>query len=273
MIVIQDLPTAADFQAGAAENGKLMPQSDDLRIYDVVSGRLRLKLHFRPRGFGPTAAEWVSLRAGATQDDADYAENGSVEVIAGFAQPDVATSALLPFAIEWQYGRYVLISLTRDKPDLGTQGLGRAAITFRRQAYETRVTFHNAVVDPPVSGLTLEGYRVQAFALTRTPSLRLLTGYFGAYPVYGQAHVLEIHANQFRSGISIAPCEPTYWACPAPIAPQDAVIPAAKAFDKGLLQGWDIDSTKWITPVQICPVRSPATTARLCPATQNRARG
>jgi hypothetical protein len=250
LIVVQDLPTAAEFNQGAAENANPKPRSDDLRIYDVVGDRLELRLDFRPRGVGSQAAEWESLSAGAPAY-ADYAQDGSEEVIGGFARPSEATSALLPLAVRYQAGRYVLIPLTPDKPDLGTAGLSAQAQQFRQVAYQTPFTLTNAAADRRFAGLSLTGYRVQTFALAHSPSLRLITGYFSRFPVFGKAHALEIHANQIRPGLVISPCEPSYFACPAPTTAQDAIVPPDKSLSNGLLEAWSLDAKRFTTRVRV----------------------
>jgi hypothetical protein len=250
MIVVQDLPTAADFNEGAAEGSGPKPRSDDVRIYDVVGDRLRLELNFRPAGVGLDAAEWESLSAGAPAY-ADYAQDGSEAVIGAFAFPSQATSALLPVAIKWQDDRYVLVALTPDKPDLSTTGLDAQTVRFRQAAYENQLTLANAARQARFRGLKVTGYRVQAFALTHTPALRLLTGYFARFPVFGEPHVLEIHASQIRPGLAIHPCEASYFFCPAPTAPQDAIVPPDKSLDNGLLEAWSLVSKRFTTRVRV----------------------
>jgi hypothetical protein len=252
LIVVQDLPTAAQFNEGAAEGANPKPRSDDVRIYDVVGDRLQLKLHFRPQGVGLRAAEWESLSAGAPAY-ADYAEDGSEAVIGGFALPSQATSALLPVAIKWQAGRYVLVPLTPDKPDLGASGLDAQTLRFRRAAYEAPLALTNAVRSRRFARLNVIGYRVQTFALAREPTLRLLTAYFSRFPVFGKAHALEIHASQIRPGLVIHPCEPGYFACPAPAAAQDAIVPPDKSLDNGLLKAWNLVSGRFTTRVRVVP--------------------
>lgn len=250
LVVVEDLPTAAEFNIGAAEGGSPKPRSDDLRIYDVVGGRLALRLNFRPRGVGLGAAEWLSLSAGAPAY-ADYAQDGSQSVIGGFALPSQATTALLPLAVTWQQDRYMLVPLTPDRPDLGAARLDAQTVRFRQAAYETPLTLANAVRDPRFARLSLTGYRVQTFALARTPTLRLLTGYFSRFPVFGQPHAIEIHANQIRPGLVIHPCEPTYFACPAPVAAQDAIVPPDKSLGNGLLEAWSLDARRFTTRVRV----------------------
>jgi hypothetical protein len=251
LLVVEDLPSHDEFTAGAAEGSHPRPRSDELRIYDVVGGRLRLKLHFRPRGVGPTAAEWHTLEAGATPA-ADYDGDGSLEAIGGYALPALATDALLPFGVDWAEGRYQLVPLTPTAPQLGTGGLDAQTVRFRQAAYETPVTLKNAVSDPRFSGLKLTGYRVQTFAVAQKPALRLITGYFSAFPQFGKTHVLEMHASQFRTGrLAIAPCTPGFYACPAPRAEQDAFVPPDKALDNGLLEAWNMVGHRWATQVRV----------------------
>lgn len=250
LIVVQDLPTAAAFNEGAAEGANPKPRSDDVRVYDVVGDRLELRLNFRPDGVGLGAAEWDALSAGAPAY-ADYAQDGSEAVIGGFVLPSQATSAVLPVAIRYQGDRYVLVPLTPDKPDLGTAGLDAQTLRFRQAAYETPLTLTNAVRDRRFAGLGVTGYRVQAFALAHAPTLRLLTGYFSRFPVFGKPHALEIHANQMRPGLVIHPCEPGYFACPAPLAAQDAIVPPDKSLDNGLLEAWALVAKRFTTQVHV----------------------
>jgi hypothetical protein len=251
LLVVEDLQSHEKFTEGAADGRKPLPRSDDLRIYDVVNGELREELHFQPRGIGEKAAEWRILQAGATPS-ADYDQDGSPEVVAGYARPSQATEALLPFGIDWGDDGYELVPLTSTKPGLGSRGLDARTIGYRREAYETPITLRNAVNDPRFSGLKLKGYRVQTFALAQRPSPRLLTGYFSAYPVFAQTQVLEIHANQLRtSQLRIAPCRPSYYACPAPRAQQDVLVPPDKALDNALLEAWGMVGNRWDTPVRV----------------------
>jgi hypothetical protein len=250
LLVVEDFPNHDEFYAGAANGAQPQPRSDDLRIYDVVNGQLRLKLHFRPAGIGSKAAEWRVLGAGAASST-DYDEDGAPEVIAGYALPSEATEALLPFGIDWE-GHYRLVSLTPHKPRLGTYGLDARTRRFRREAYETPITLRTAVSEPGFGGLQLKGYRVQAFALAQKPAPRLLTGYFAAFPEYAKTEVLEIHASQFRTGqLEIQPCTTGYYACPAPKAVQDALIPPEKTVDEGLLEAWETVGGRWTTPVRV----------------------
>src|SRR5206468_1239599 len=130
---------------------------------------------------------------------------------------------------------YQLVSLTPTKPELRSRGLDHQTVVFRRAAYQTPITFRNAVTDSPFRELELTGYRVQTFALTNTPTLRLLTGYFSAFPRFAKPHVLELEANQFRAGhLGVRPCIPGFYACPAPAAEQDVIVPPAKSLDNGL---------------------------------------
>jgi hypothetical protein len=250
LIVVQDLPTAAAFNEGAAEGASPKPRSDDVRVYDVVGDRLALKLNFRPDGAGLGAAEWESLSAGAPAY-ADYAQDGSEAVIGGFVLPSQATSAVLPVAIRYRADRYVVVALTPDKPDLGTAGLDAQTLRFRQAAYETPLALTNAVRDRRFARLGVTGYRVQAFALAHSPTVRLLTGYFARFPAFGKPHALEIHANQMRAGLVIHPCEPSYFACPAPIAAQDAIVPPDKSLDNGLLEAWALVAKRFTTRVRV----------------------
>jgi hypothetical protein len=107
------------------------------------------------------------------------------------------------------------------------------------------------VRDRRFARLNVTGYRVQTFALAREPTLRLLTAYFSRFPVFGEAHALEIHASQIRPGLVIHPCEPGYFACPAPAAAQDAIVPPDKSLDNGLLKAWNLVSGRFTTRVRV----------------------
>ena len=144
-----------------------------------------------------------------------------------------------------------LIPLTPDKPDLGTAGLDAPTVQFRQAAYETPFALTNAARDRRFARLSVSGYRVQSFALTRTPTVRLLTGYFSRFPVFGKPHALEIHANQIRPGLVVHPCEPGYFACPAPVVAQDAIVPPDKSLDNGLLQAWALVAKRFTTRVRV----------------------
>jgi hypothetical protein len=248
LLVVEDLPNHDKFYAGAANGATPAPRSDDLRIYDVVNGRLQLKLQFRPQGKGERAAEWRTFDAGATPS-ADYDEDGSPEVIAGYALPSRAYEALLPFGIDWTDGHYKLTPLTATKPHLATRGLDARTRTFRREVYETTITLRAST---GATGLNLTGYRVQAFALAQKPSPRLLTAYFSAYPEGERTQTLEIHANQLRAGeLHLNPCTPSYPACPAPIREQDVLVPPDMSLDNGLLRAWGLVGSRWNTPVRV----------------------
>src|SRR5205823_8693097 len=122
-----------------------------------------------------------------------------------------------------------LVSLTPTKPELRSRGIDNQTVAFRRAAYQTPITFHNAIADPRFRELELTGYRVQTFAITNKPTARLLTGYFSAVPRFAKPHVLELQANQFRAGhLGILPCTRGFYACPAPAAEQDVIVPPAK---------------------------------------------
>jgi hypothetical protein len=256
LLVTEDLPSHEAFNKGAAEKAWPRPRSDDLRIYDVIDGRLQLELHFRPKGTGVRAAEWHALTAGAGPTG-DYSEDGVPEVVAGYALPSKARGALLPFGIDWADGRYQLRSLTPEKLQLSTRGLDAKTVRFRREVYETPITLKTAVVERPFRALELKGYRVQAFALAQRPVPRLLTGYFAAIPVYEKTEMLEIHASQFRTGqLKIRPCTSDYYACPAPKAEQDALVPPEDTLDRGLLEAWGMVGRRWITPIRVVHPRA-----------------
>ncbi len=248
VVVVEDEPTSSAFYAGATgTKGAARPRSDELRIYDVSGGWLRLKLDFRPRGRGRTARDWVQP-AGAPPA-LDYNNDGTREIIAGYSIPD-AHSELLPFAIHWDENQYKLVSMTPEAPELGTTGFGKQLVTLRDDLYLKRVSLGNAISGSSVN--SLDGYQVQGFALTQTPTVRLITGYYAGMPQYGASQVLELRANQIEhSDLGLQPCTPDSFSCPAPAHEEDVVIPAAKTLDNGLLQGWQQTDRRWLTPVKV----------------------
>ncbi|HEY5318389.1 MAG TPA: hypothetical protein VIJ20_10440 [Solirubrobacteraceae bacterium] len=251
LLVVEDRQTHDEFYAGAANGVGPPPRSDEVRIYDVVGGRLRLELDFQPAGIGATAAEWQELNGGSPLV-ADYDSDGSDELIAGYAIPAQATSAFVPFAIYWYDGRYRLASLAPDKPELSNAGLTPAAIRFRREAYEGPVSFENGAGGQRFRHLKLTGYRIQAFAYVATPIPRLLTGYFSAVPVFAQPQVLELHASQFRAGgPALVPCTPTNAFCPAPQREQEVIVPPDRSAGEALLTAWGQVGSRWEDPVRV----------------------
>lgn len=248
VLVVEDEPTSSAFYAGATgAKGAAPPRSDELRIYDVSGGWLRLKLDFRPRGLGRTARDWVQP-AGAPPA-LDYNNDGTREIIAGYSIPD-AHGELLPFAIHWDEDQYKLVSMTPAAPELGATGFGKQLVALRDDLYLKRLSLRNAISGSPIN--SLGGYQVQGFALTQTPTVRLITGYYAGIPHYGQDQVLELRANQIEhSDLGLQPCAPNSFSCPAPAHEEDVVIPAAKALDNGLLQGWQQSDHRWLTPIKV----------------------
>ncbi len=220
------------------------------------------------------AAEWHALTAGAGPSG-DYNEGGEPEVVAGYGLPSKAYGALLPFAIDWAGDRYQIVSLTQEKPRLRTRGLDAKTLGFRHEVYATELTLRTAVREPAFSGIALRGYRVQAFALAQRPVTRLLTGYFTAMPVFEKPETLEIHANQFRTGqLKLRACTSAFYACPAPGAEQDALIPPDRGLDDGLLEAWGVVGGRWRAPVRVLQrsIRLPSAAARRARCSARRTR-
>jgi hypothetical protein len=263
VLVFEDRPGHDEFYKVAAGNAPgPLPRSDELRIYDVRGGRLRLKLQFRPKpiksGKDKHPSEWIKLRAG-TGLATDYDEDGSNEIIAGYAIPAEATEAFVPFGIDWEGGRYRLVSLEPQPPNLSDRGLAPKAVAFRHEAYEQRRTFENEVRDKRFRHLALTGFRVQAFAFVEKPRTRLLTGYFAADPGASSTRVLELHAGQFRTGeLGVLPCTPTYAACQAPARAQEVIVPPDRGLDGGLLAAWDAIGSKWVRELRVTESKRPA---------------
>lgn len=250
VVVTEDGLNGSDFYAGAT-GGPGNPRSDELRVYDVEGGWLRLKLDFRPQGRGKAARDWT-VPAGAPPA-LDYNDDGTQEIIAGYEAPD-AHEDLVPFVIDWQDSAYHLIPLLPDAPQLSSEHLSADAIRVRAALYLTPARLRNAVESSATK--LLVGYQVQAFALSQTPAIRLLTGYYAQVPPQrsGDASVLEVRASQIgHSDLHARVCSPDTPFCPAPAHEQDAVIPPAKSLSNGLLQAWDERGRRWDTPVKLRP--------------------
>jgi hypothetical protein len=250
LLVVQDRPSHDEFYAAATKGGGTPPRSDEVRVYDVRHGELRLRLHFQPKGIGREAAGWRVLGSGAPVA-ADYDRDSSDEVIAGYAIPSQATEALVPLAIDWDGGAYRLISLTPNRPELSNRGLDRAAIRFRREAYQEPRTFENAIRDRRFRDMKVRGYRVQTLAVD-SERPRLFVGYFARLPEFGKTKVLELSASQLRSGEpALVPCTPKYAACRAPARPHDVIVPPSRTLDGAMLEAWKAVREKWDPPVEV----------------------
>jgi hypothetical protein len=251
ILVLEDRPNHDLFYAAAANGVGRPPRSDELRIYDVSGSRLHLKLRFQPKGTAAAAAEWRSL-SGDGPFAMDYDQDGSAEVIAGYAIAHEAQEAAVPFAIDWQDGRYQLVSLTRARPELASRGLKPVDVEYRREAYQEPRLFANALPDPRFRRVLLAGYRVQSFALVQTPRPRILTGYFVRFPGSAKPRVLELHANQLRAGSpALAPCRPDYPACRAPEREQDVIVPPDRTPAGAMLEAWRQVGDRWVAPVRV----------------------
>jgi hypothetical protein len=251
VVVTEDAPSSSAFYGGAVgDSGFRAPESDDLRIYDVRKGWLRLMLEFRPSGSGKAAWAW-STPSGAPAA-LDYNDDGTEEIIAGWEAPD-AHGDTVPFVIDWQRSRYTLIAMTPRPPELGTVGFGDPNLLKDRQhLYLHKFTLRNAARG--WHARTLAGFGVQAYALSQKPIVRLLTGYYSELPGAGPGgdSVLQVRANQIEhSTLTLSPCVPQDQACPAPPSEQDAFISPAKTLNNGLLAAWDERGTRWNAPVSL----------------------
>jgi hypothetical protein len=235
-----------------------MPRSDELRIYDVVNGRLRLELDYRPGAHGLGAASWQPL-IGADPVD-DFAQDGSDQLIAAYGQPNHGYESLLPFGVGWNQdqGGYQLVTLTAKRssiPNLSHPGSSTDLRMIYDELYTTPGPMYNSIADPRFRYQHLFGYRVGAFAYDPGDTVRpprLLTGYLTQHTSYNQPLVLAVHASQFRAGsLTLAPCTPANDNCPAPAATVAVRVPAAVSVDHALLLAWSTIDTRWETPVTI----------------------
>jgi hypothetical protein len=238
--------------------------SDQLRIYDVEGAHLTKELDYVPAdgtrdgGSDTHVLQFVRLKAGARPYD-DYADNGQDELIAAFTQPSLlsattqrtrlAARRLLPFAVQWRRNRYTLMPLTPARPAWLAPGF--EALNYGRPQ---TITNASKTADTTQVGSAITGYPIQAFALTRTPGLRLLTGYLARYATVGEARVLAIHANRiyWGDGINLRPCRYHDPRCNGPATPQYISVPADTDLSVGLLQGWGLDYHEWTDPVALC---------------------
>lgn len=253
LLVVQDRPSHDEFDAAARDDTSKPPPSDEIRVYDVKDGRLKLRLHFQPKPVNNRfAAAWRTI-GGDAPFATDYDDDGSKEVMAGYEIPAEATSAVVPFAITWGRSGYRLVALTPDAPRLSDDGLDRETARFRKEAYAQR-RLENSVPRGPSRGLVLKGYRVQAFALVDKPAPRLLTGYFVKFPalrVVGQRNVMELKASQFRtSALEPLPCTPESPSCPAP-PEQQVSVPPDRNLHRALVTAWEKVGSKWSREVRV----------------------
>jgi hypothetical protein len=251
VIVLEDYPTH-DLWSKAVGDFTHHPnvRSDELRVYDVVNARLHLGLDYRPAGHGLNAAQWQPL-AGAPPAD-DYANDGTQQVIAGYALANHEDGSVMPFAVHWTGDKYTLVTLTarpRDVPNLSPVDRPSALQAW----YKQPLTMYNAV--PAFSNDRLHGFLVGALAYdsgSATRPVRLLTGYLAAAYAAENPVVLELHANQIRpDSLELAPCTPTNGYCPAPRCRQEVIVPPSVSLDHALLLAWNRIATRWESPVQI----------------------
>ena len=117
VIVVEQYQTHAAWVAKVEAAGpRSQVLSDELRLYDVVGGRLRLEMDFRPRGHGRNAADWQPLIGADAVDD--FANDGENQLIAGYGQPDHGYESLIPFGVLWTGDRYRLITLTAASTEI-----------------------------------------------------------------------------------------------------------------------------------------------------------
>jgi hypothetical protein len=251
LLVVEDRPTHLDFYDAVA-NGLAgpAPRSDIVRIYDVVGGRLALRLSYRPQGTAKDAAAWEPL---ATNPGVGpVLDNGGVpQLLAGYVLPD-GNSAELPLGIEWKDGAYRLLALTPQPPELDRPAVSAAAASFRRELYEHRHDWPNAV-NGGFGRLRLTGYLTQALAFAEEPQPRLLTAYYVTHPVYAQPSNVELHVVQLLSGsLQVQPCTPANGFCPAPVTAPRLIVPANWSLAHALLVAWGTNVTRrFVPPIQV----------------------
>ena len=251
LLVVEDRPTHLAFY-NAVANGLAgpPPRSDIVRVYDQVGDRLALRLSYRPPGTGKNAAAWQAISTnsgiGPVLDD-----GGVPQVLAGYVLPD-ANSAELPLGLEWKDGAYRLLALTPKPPALDPPAANLAAASFRRDLYERRYDWPNAVHDG-LGGLRLTGYLTQALAFAQNPQPRVLMAYYLAHPVYAKSSNVELHVAQLLTGtLQVQPCTPGNGFCPAPHTPPRVTVPPNWSLAHALLTAWGTGVTRrFVPPVRV----------------------
>ncbi|HEX6023268.1 MAG TPA: hypothetical protein VFZ00_14830 [Solirubrobacter sp.] len=199
--------------------------SEELRVYDVDDGWLRLVYRFRPADAG------VKFEPrGAHDIDGD----GAAEIVGGLAAPD-ARYAMLPVAIDWQSfrQRYALVAL-----DVGPPGLSdvRLPKRFRIAARQYRDKYAAAVtIRDDMSSQRVTGHRVQDFIVTAPQ--RLVAAYFLRPPfdMTKDKALYELHAAVLTVGRapSLRPCAFT-----SGPPPQMEILLAERSQTRAVAETW-----------------------------------
>jgi hypothetical protein len=139
------------------------PPSDVIEIWDPVRGKLVRRFRFQP---SEPRAEYQYRFSG------DLNGNGEGELIGGYGfQNDGSSLALLPFIVFWSDAdrAYKIVSLEPDPPSLSRHVHADAAGAALDDLYQRPI-----VLTDPRDKLELHGYRVQDFAVIKSPA-RIVT--------------------------------------------------------------------------------------------------
>lgn len=152
-------------RSGAAPTDFAAPPSDELRIYDEVSGQLRPALRFQPQNPGELQqgpdgdAPGYRIRI---VDLVDVNEDDTAEVLLSFERATLATGPLpLPALAWWDHvrGQYQLDLLISDAPEIAQpSGLATSVLDGYRDPSRIRDQF---------SGLELVGHPADLFEIRR----------------------------------------------------------------------------------------------------------
>jgi hypothetical protein len=157
-------------------------RADEIRVYDVVGGRLVDRFRFEPEN--PA----VYVFRGVDDVDGDGAE----ELIGAWGPLQKPGALLVPFALEWDEDRdaYRMVSLRVATPELGPP-VDRSKASELADRYGGRIVYRNTVGEGSVSG-----YPVEDFALNENAS-RLISGYYASDPDPEGPAAVEIQAETF----------------------------------------------------------------------------
>jgi hypothetical protein len=166
--------------------------SDDVRIYDEVSGELRLRFRFQPQNPGEVLqapdGDMPSFvfRLGSI---ADLDENGKVEVFGSFERISLASGPFpVPVIIAWDEGqqRYRLSALIPEPPQLlPPDRLPRAVLDGYLKATE----IHNQHTEQVVSA-----HAADTFVVTKAPRAPVLVASYSQQTRFGYGGRDELKA-------------------------------------------------------------------------------
>ena len=177
-------------------SGESAPPSHEIRIYDQRGGTLEERFRFRPDADG-AVFQYRGL---------DQLSGGSGEkLVGGYGFPAQASRALLPFIVYWDGGssEYRIESLQDEPPELSQGVKPKPAARPYLHEYREQVTLRDNHQD-----LSLNGYRVQDFAITHDPD-RLVSAVAIDPKTESEAGLVEVRG----SILSVSGAKPTLIGC------------------------------------------------------------